>query len=357
MKHSNISILCLASTLSVAITLAAAQGSGTLVALEPGKGVGFKSDDGNATLNIGGRIQVRHTYEENSDSSTFSVPRLRLGFKGSLYQVWAFEIQTDLAKKEKATLKDGFVERAVGESHKVRFGQFKTGFDRQQLESSGRQTFVDRNIVSDALGKARDVGLQGHGKVMNGKLQYNAGLFNGAGEGNPSPNGGHMAVARISLNPLGDFGLSQGGVKSSAPARVFVDLAAYHTQDESGHSLAGTTGLAAGAGLKVAGLYGAAEYIRRETDANVVSNGFYAQASYMILPEFVEAAARYAYLDPNNSAEDDLRTETTAGLNVFFEKAGHNLKLTIDASLLTDETKVGDDNHNYRTRAQVQLVF
>lgn len=353
MTNFRISILCLAAALPLTVLTTGAQEA----TLQPGKGVGFKSPDGNATLNIGGRVQIRHTYEEKSDSSTFSVPRLRLGFKGTLYQAWSFEVQTDLAKKEKATLKDGFVERTLGEHTRLRFGQFKTAFDRQQLESSGRQTFVDRNIASDALGKARDIGVQAHGKAMKGVVQYNAGLFNGAGEGNASPNGGHMAVARVSLNPLGDFGLSQGDVKPSASPRVFVDLAGYHAQDESGHSLDGTTGLAAGAGVKYAGLYATGEYFVKRAHAGADADGFYAQAGYMIAPEAFELAARYAQVDPDAAADDDTRTETTVAANLFFEKAGHNLKLTADASLLTDATESGAARDDYRTRVQFQLVF
>lgn len=327
------------------------------IKVRAGEGATLRSEDGSATLNIGARIQVRHTYEENRDSSTFHVPRLRFSLKGKLYRDWKWEVQTDFAKKEKATLKDGFVERAVGDQTAVRFGQFKAGFDRQQLESSGRQTFVDRNIASNGLGKARDVGLQLHGRAMNRMLGYNVGLFNGAGEGNPSPNGGHMAVGRISLNPLGDFGFSQGDLKPSPAPRVYVDVAAYHSQDESGHSLDGTTGLATGAGFKFAGLYAAGEYFRKWGHAAPDADGFYTQASYMLLPSRFELAARYAQFNPDVAAADTTRSEITAGANVYFNGAGHGLKLTADVSHLTDEAEAGDDKRYLRSRVQFQLVF
>jgi phosphate-selective porin OprO/OprP len=354
MRYPAVSFLMLVLPLA-AYPQSAAQESG----LRPGQGVTFRNEDGSATLNIGGRIQARHTYEENSDSSSFSIPRLRLGLKGSVYSAWKWEVQADFAKKEKVTLKDGFVDRALAADDAVnlRFGQFKTAFDRQQLESSGRQTFADRNIASDFLGKARDIGLQVHGKAMNRVLQYNAGVFNGAGEGNPSASGGHMAVARISVNPLGDFGLSQGDIKPSPAPRFFVDAAAYHNQDSSLGSLDGTTGLAVGAGIRYAGAYAAGEYLRRVPQAGGDADGFYAQASYMILPGLLEAAVRHAQVDPNTDVGGNRRTETTAAANVFFNQAGHNLKLTGDLSLLTDEAKAGDDKNNIRSRVQFQLVF
>lgn len=351
MKHIR-SIFYRALPLSLA-TFAAAQES---VTLQPGKGATFRSADGSATLNLGGRIQVRHTYEENADSSTFHVPRLRLALKGTLYGDWNWEFQSDFAKHEKTSLKDGFIERAFSPALAVRGGQFKVAFDRQQLESSGRQTFADRNLVSTTLGKGRDVGVQAHGGFLNRVVQYQVGVFNGAGEGANNANTGHLWAGRVSFNPLGDFGLSQGDVKPSARPLVFIDLAAYRDQDDGGGA-DGTTGVAVGAGAKVAGLYGAGEYIRRETAAGAAAHGFYGQASYMLIPERLEAAARYARLDPDADLADDLRTETTAGLNVFFAKAGHGLKFTADVSLLTDEALAGDDRNNTRTRAQFQLVF
>ena len=352
MKHRIISTFYLISGLGLA-GLAAAQET----TLRPGKGLAFASADGSATLNIGGRMQVRHTFEEMSDSSTFSVPRLRLTFKGTLYRDWSWQIQTDHAKKEKTTLKDGFVERTFSPAARLRFGQFLVGFDRQQLESSGKYTFADHNIVSAGLGMGRDVGVQLLGRAMNGVLQYNAGLFNGAGEASPSPNGGHTAVARVSLNPLGDFGLSQGDVSSSPAPRVFVEAAAYHSQDSSLGSLDGTTGLAAGAGVRYAGAYAVAEYIRSAPHEGAATRGWYAQASYMLIPARLEAAARHARLDPDADADDDLRTETSAALNVFFAGAGHNLKLTGDVALLTDDARTGDERQRYRTRTQFQLAF
>jgi len=347
-KHLYISSLCLILPLSLATAQEAR--------LQPGKGVSFKSEDGNATLNLGGRIQARYAYEDNGDSSTFSIPRLRLALKGTLYGSWNWEFQSDFAKNEKTTLKDGFVEYVFAPALAVRGGQFKTAFDRQQLESSGRQTFVDRNIASTTLGKGRDAGVQAHGAFMNKVVQYQAGLFNGTGEGGTNTNAGHMVVGRVSWNPFGDFGLSQSDLKPSAKPLMFVDLAAYRDLDAGG-TADGTTGLALGAGVKMAGAYGAAEYFHRETSASVVSSGFYAQVSYMVMPEFLELAARYAQVDPNTDVDANLRTETTGGVNVYFNKAGHGLKLNTDVSLLGDETKTGDLKDNTRFRTQLQLVF
>lgn len=345
--------------LAVLSTLMLALGAlhATETGLRPGGGVAFRNEDGSATLGIGGRLQVRHTYMEAADSGTFDVPRLRLSLKGSVRQEWKWEVQADFAKKEKATLKDGFVERALGKNAGLRAGQFKAAFDRQQLESSGRQAFADRSIVAGALGLGRDVGVQLQGRAANRRLAYSAGLFNGSGEGTPSASGGHMAVARVSVQPLGEFALSQGDIQPSPRPLVYVDAAAYHRQDESAGSLDGTTGIALGTGLKVAGLYVGAEGIHKQATGRADAQGWHAQAGYMVLPGRLELAARHAWLDPDRSAGGDARTESLAGANLFFANAGHDLKLTVDVARLADAARAGDDRNQYRTRTQLQLVF
>src|SRR5690606_22905233 len=115
-----------------------------------------------------------------------------------------------------------------------------------------------------------------NGALANRLIRYNAGVYNGTGEGVPNTNTGHMAVGRVSFNPLGDFGLSQGNISPSAGPLVALDAAAYRSQDDGG-SADGTTGLAVGAGVRVAGLYVVVEHLRSETSADSTSDGYYAQ--------------------------------------------------------------------------------
>lgn len=351
MRHGRISALFLALAMTVG-----AQNLTHNLKVKPGGGLAFANEDGSATLNIGGKIQIRHTYEERSDSSYFQTPRVELGLKGSFQDDWKWELLSDFSKKERATLKEAFVEHVFGEGLQLRAGQYKVGFDRQQFESSGRQTFVDVSLASASLGKGRDQGVQAHGSFLNRMFQYNAGVFNGTGEGTPNTNTGHMTVARVSFNPLGDFGLSQGDIVPSSTPRVYADLSAYHNQDDGG-SPDGTTGVAVGTGLRYAGAYAAGEYIHRETSAGVTSGGIYAQASCMILPGTLEAGARYSQLDPDTGTGNDLQNEITAVVNVFFHNLGHNLKFSADLSLLKNETETSGDENSLRTRVQMQAAF
>ena len=64
-----------------------------------------------------------------------------------------------------------------------------------------------------------------HGKALEKKIQYSAGAFNGGGEGGKNKaNRGHLIVARLSLNPLGDFGLAESDIKKSDKHLLFGDF-------------------------------------------------------------------------------------------------------------------------------------
>ncbi len=335
------------------------------IKVQPAGGIAIANPEGTATLMMNGRMQIRHTYEELSgepDVNNFSVARMLLGVKGSVYS-WRYEAQAEFAKREAVTLTDAFVERSLMPGLDLRVGQFKAAYDRQQLESSGRQTHVERNIASREFGKGREVGVQIKGATLERELQVSAGIFNGEGAGRANAGSGNMFLGRVSWNPLGDFGLSQGDLKPSPSPRIFLDGAAYYSVD--GHRDAfgeavDEAAATAGAGLRYAGAYVTGEYFHRARRASAMdpattSNGWYAQANYMLVPQRLEAAVRHARIDPDRDASGNLREETTGGINVFFDDKGHAIKATFDVSWLADESPLVTDH--LRTRAQLQLSF
>jgi len=327
------------------------------VDVKPSKGIAFKGE--NSALQIGGRIQARHTYDGEKELSSFSTPRVRLALKGTIYKNFKWEFQSDFAKKGAATLKDGLVEFAHSSAFNVRFGQYKIRFDRQQLESSGRQTFVDRALAAGRLGLGRDVGVLVHGSFAEKKIQYSTGLFNGAGEGGANiANRNHMIVGRLSFNPMGDFGLSQSDIKPSKKHLIFLDAAIAHQPEDDDKTEPADTRMVGGAGYRNGGIYLAGEYYMRTQEAQGVkteSSALYAQAGLMVVPEKLEFAARYSTFDPNTDVDDNIQSEIMGGINFFFNKLGHSMKLTVDAAMVKDQAK-GDDSY-FRSRVQFQLVF
>ncbi len=325
--------------------------------VQPAKGIVFKND--NVSFQIGGRIQARHTYDGEAELSNFNIPRIRLALKGAIYGNWKWEFQSDFARNRAATLKDGLIEYAGSDAFNVRFGQFKARFDRQNLESSGRQTFVDRAVAAGRLGMGRDVGVLVHGHFSNKAVQYSAGLFNGGGEGGANvAKRGHLMVARVSLNPLGDFGLAQSDISGSKKHLIFIDAAIAMRGENEEMGEASDRRMVFGAGYRFAGIYLAGEMYSRTAKlagAEVKSDGFYGQASFMVVPKCFELAARYSAFNPNKDADNVNQIEIMGGFNIYFHALGHSMKLTGDVAQLKNEAK-GDDSH-LRTRLQMQVVL
>ena len=91
--------------------------------------------------------------------------------------------------------------------------------------------------------------------------------------------------------------------------------------------------------------------------------GSYAQIGYFphlmlsAIPQPLEIAFRWAFVDPNVFAKHDQLQEYTVALNWFF--AGHKNKLTLDASHFTLDrpASLGPNQHEQRIRLQWDVSF
>lgn len=104
--------------------------------------------------NIGGRI--RTLYASSSDVmkganslGDFDVKQARLYVTGERAG-YGYKLQVDFASSN--ILLDAYVDFPVGGQVQGRFGQFKPGFSRSGLISSGKIFFIDRNIIGGLWG-------------------------------------------------------------------------------------------------------------------------------------------------------------------------------------------------------------
>ena len=101
---------------------------------------------------------------------------------------------------------------------------------------------------------------------------------------------------------------------------------------------------------------------------SVISNGFYGQVGYMVLPKTVELAVRYNWLDYNKAQTNSLRTEVQGAISWYIN--AHNLKIQADvtkantqANARTNRTAipsalvVANPLSDTIFRAQAQLLF
>ncbi len=160
------------------------------------KGFVIASDDGNWSLKVGAVVQVRFVYnrfEDNdpklgngdpNDQYAFQIARARLILSGTaITKDLGYQVHLAWDKGGLPSLKDAYLDYRVHDYFRVRAGQFKKPFDREEITSDAKLEFVDRSITDAAFGQGRDIGITIHDNYEKSPtFEYAIGAFNGTGE-------------------------------------------------------------------------------------------------------------------------------------------------------------------------------
>ncbi len=388
------------------------------------KGFRLETRDGNWQTNLQWRFQFRFTNPyrsdprsvssfEADDQSTFELRRVRMKIGGHGYRPWLkyyFEVDlqptrdtTDSSASASARVIDWRVDIARFDQIGLRVGQWKIDYNRERVDSSGRQQFVERSIVNRTFTIDRQMGVSLRGHLFEGTpadLRYAFGAFTGEGRGVQNDDNNLMYAGRVQWNFLGrDLALRQTDVErtekptGSLAAGGMMNRGVCTRWSSSGcGNLDGFAGPGGEPGDAVPGQFQTYQAVgelafkwqgfslqnewhwKRVLDeelraANPAQQsdlyGVYAQSGLFFheiiapIPEQLEVAFRYARVrEPNRDdlTVDNERQEFTPGLNWFF--AGHNNKLTADYSYLTlvDEVN-GSEPSDHRVRLQWDVSF
>lgn len=380
------------------------------------KGFRLESSDGNWQTNIGVRAQMRYTdtttgdlrrfsdFTTRQDSDTFENRRLRLKIGGHGFQPWAkyyFELDLqptrdsdDSGADASTRVIDYRIDLQKYKEIGVRLGQWKVDFNRERVDSSGRQQFVERSIVNRIFTLDRQVGAQVKGHLFEGTpadIRYWAGVFTGEGRGVRNDDTDFMYMGRLQWNFLGrDLAFKQTDVEyTEQPTASFSLSAATNDGRCTRWSSSGCGNLDGfesaanaqdgqysidqfqqGFAFKWRGLSIQEELHWKDIEDNISGveselRGGYIQAGYFFndifpsIPKQLELAARFAFVDePNrdNILLENTREEFTIGANWFI--AGHNNKITLDYSRLTlDDAIENRDVSDNRFRVQWDVSF
>ena len=184
------------------------------------EGTRLEFEDFDMKINL--QVQSRFTYEDNdasgrndvgldgaSDVTSFDLRRVRVNFTGNLLKKqFSYQVQNDFRSSNGGgDMKDAWLQWNSDEA-KLRFGQTKIPFSRQELTSSSNLQFIDRSIVNDVFAPSRQIGALLHGPVGDGGTYY-VGAFNGESEGEgrnkPGNDNNLLLVAAANMN-IGDYG-------------------------------------------------------------------------------------------------------------------------------------------------------
>ncbi|MCL4821811.1 MAG: hypothetical protein KJ067_21985 [Vicinamibacteria bacterium] len=341
----------------------------------------WESDEGG--LYLMNRVQTRFTHTAPDESQRlsgmepgeakgeFRIRRAKTEITGWVWKKeLTFELQLSWAGPEPGASTQTALEDLVltwdaskNGTFEVSVGQFKVPLGRQEMTSSGRLQFLDRDLLTFEFTRGRDIGVQVGGRVADGKVEYLAGIFNGnAASRLGNDNGKYQYNARVVFEPWGSVGYSESDFESTErPLFAIAGQVEHNDQRRAGSSLSDiseyqTVIWGCDVVFKYRGFSAFAEYFARERTpqrgASFRSDGFHAQAGYFLVRDRFEAALRYATWDPTDARDGDDQSEKGLALVYYFRK--HGLKLGGDFRRLEDDF---DGTETDELRLQLQVMF
>jgi phosphate-selective porin OprO/OprP len=359
-----------------------------------GKGLQYESTDGDNFLWFGVRLQSRYSNSgtDNDDepglpteyASETKLNRGRLKLGGHLvsprFMVYS---EYDFSKDQLLDLRVTF---KVAEWLSIRAGQWKSEFNRERIDSSGAQQFVDRSIATPWFTVDRQKGIVASGRVGAGKTldsSYWFGRLSGAGRGGDVDDAHGLWMGRYQWNfTRRVLGFSQSDLSRRDNPAGSIAIAAV-----SGKSM--YTKFSGAGGGQLPGYENGQpdQYTIRQalfetawqyrgfswqqelhwkkitdsvtnTEQRIV--GGYAQAGMFIsqlwdwAPEPLEFALRYAMVDPDGSDRVGEERESMMAVNWFFQ--GHRNKLGADLSRVV-RRDVSENQTEARIRLQWDVSF
>ena len=384
------------------------------------KGFGFKTEDGNWATRIQWRSQLRFTTPERGDPDTssdftdkaehtFELRRVRIKVGGHGFKPWVtYYMEMDWQGTSNSGTNAGSTRvldwRITLEKYKafqVRLGQWKINYNRERVDSSGKQTMVERSISNSVFTIDRQMGILVMGRLFPGKaydMNYYAGVFNGSGRGEANDDDQLMYMARLQWNIFGRklkweqidikyhknpaATLAIGGYTnvgkctrwSSSGCGTLVQNTSLGNSFTSDSSAAvgqfKTEGIMQEFALKYRGLNIQEEVHWKQVKDNGPAGtgqsktnlmGGYVVGSYFphyiapAIPKPLNIAYRYSWVDPNVFSSNDELREHTFGVNWLF--AGHRNKLTADVTHMELEQSSGNPLTEQRVRVQWDVSF
>ncbi len=336
------------------------------------------------TLAIGGLLQAQADAGDRGDSrfsndnDRFYLRRARLNATGRFLEEFDFRLELDLAgslaaaSALRAQVTDGFINWNRRPEANVRVGQFKTPFGFEQLYSDPRLYTLERSLMNDRLTLSRQIGAQVGGELLDRRLNYAVGAFNGNGVNNNFNDDDRFLVAgrlagvpwrgRLRGRPA-SWGLG-GNVYSSTDANApqgpdFGFDSTPETADRDAVFSGERLGLGVDAQLLAGPFELWAELVRVEWEpdnalprAEIESAGWYLQGSLFVVPDRLQLVLKVEAFDPRRDARSDATATALAGASWYLK--GHDLKLMLNYMRVDAESLPADED---KVLARLQVVF
>ncbi|MEP5566503.1 MAG: porin [Halioglobus sp.] len=268
----------------------------------------------------------------------------------------------------------------------LRAGQWKSEYNRERIDSSGKQQFVDRSISNYWFTADRQNGVMASGRLFAEQAADSSwwlGVLNGNGLNTGGDGGRPMVVGRWQWNFLRQvLPFSQSALKRYDPARG--SLTTGFLMNDSAYTRFSSSGGGQLPGYEDGqdnqyrlqqtmleyvwqqhgwSLQSEAHYKHIEDRLNggtkslwggYVQGGWFPVMHYQDWPEQLEFAARFSRVVPDHRFDADENDEFTLGANWFFN--GHRNKVTMDVSYLEfDDINGQEDDVRIRLQWDISI--
>jgi phosphate-selective porin OprO/OprP len=337
------------------------------------KGLGWSDPETGNYITLGLRAQIRYTTIEDepvvlddfgdSFESGADIKRAR-------YKVWAglgdnltFYHEYDLRNSQLLDLRTTW---ATNKNFKIRLGQWKPEFNRERVDSSGKQQFSERSIANYWFTIDRQWGLMASGRVAEGSSldsSWWAGVLGGNGRSENSDGGRPMMLGRWQWNYKGTvLPFSQSALKRYAQPHASLSFAVVANDSQYTRFSSAGGGQLPGYGEGENNQYRIYQAMQewawqhkglsfqQELHGKTIEDqsaggtrnllGGYAQMGWFpadrwaVLSPKLEFAGRVALVSPDDEFDSQNR-EYSLAANWFFK--GHRSKMTFDVSYLSIE--------------------
>lgn len=337
------------------------------------------------TVRLGGLLRTGFVVGPGSIGRTdgFRVHDARLRAAGKIGIVFDYRVQAAWdTRMDRFRLLDARLRLPIASELALDLGQLKAPFGREALKGKGEIVFLERSQVSRLLAPGRQVGAQLSGGVLDGRLTYRGGVFNGNGRRLENDNDAFLWAARVQYNTVGaaefydelvvevgaDVATSNDdGVDLAAGLHPSVTVAAPRLSDFTGHRL--LVGADARVGWR--GFFLRGEYLRAELDPvtvvlpgeEVALEGSYLEGGYSFLGA-IEGTVRWDRLDAGLETVGGFRPDpadplgpsqfVVFGLNLY---PGYETRIGLQyaAGLGGTEVGVGLADGQFAVTAQVDF--
>jgi phosphate-selective porin OprO/OprP len=146
-----------------------------------GNGFSFRSNDGDFIFRVGADLQVDNRAffgpALTTLPDTILLRRARPVFSATVYKYFDFYLRPDFGQGT-TVIYDAYIGVNYFKHFKLRAGKFKSPVGLERLQEDDNTTFVERGLPT-LLVPSRDIGFQLFGDIIDQRVAYQVGIFNG----------------------------------------------------------------------------------------------------------------------------------------------------------------------------------